>query len=99
MLIFNRGHVDGKMPNLGDGVNCAVIGMGWGAADYLPDLNLKKSSTARCVEGGVRCPGHIDIGDYSGANGSGSNLIPGWQLPWNSIRGLLECKCLSRSHL
>jgi hypothetical protein len=45
VLIFNQGHVDGKMPDSRDGVNFAVSGMDWGGTDYLPDLNLKKATT------------------------------------------------------
>jgi len=40
--------------------NWIVSGMDWGGTDYLPDLNLKKSTTVH-VTVGVRSTGQIDI--------------------------------------
>ena len=40
--------------------NWIVSGMDWGGTDYLPELNLKKSTTVHCVVG-VKSSGQIDI--------------------------------------
>src|ERR1017187_6705610 len=42
------------------GYNWIVSGMDWGGTDYLPDLNLKKSTTVHTIVG-VKNTGQIDI--------------------------------------
>jgi hypothetical protein len=42
------------------GYNFIVSGMDWGGTDYLPDLNLKKSTTVHVIVG-VKSTGQIDI--------------------------------------